>query len=362
MISKSFFETLEAVAASRGLGIEDIEQAVSVALAKGCQADEHSGVIDVVFDEVGKKVRIYENFVIVDKDKEGYEFQKGDLSLEEGKEYKDRLRIGSKIRKEIAFDSISRTGVTRFKQVFTQELRLVEIKRAYEFFRENEGEVINATVEHVTDKAVILNIGYNVTSYMPLEDGIAGEEYLPGKQVKVCVSKVEETTKGPKVYVTRSTKEIVKRLFEAYVPEVSQGVIDVMSIARDPGKRTKVAVKSNNVNVDAKATCIGMGGSRIKEINASLNGERIDIFTWNTDPIKLISESLTPAVCLSVMLDEENRKSIVIVSDDQFSLAIGKGGQNVRLASLATGWKIDIKNETQAQEEGIEFIPNVYHA
>lgn len=359
MISKSFYENLMEIANTRRLEVEDIQNAVRIALEKACAADGYKGIIEVSFNDVDKKIRIYERFVVVDTTKEDYEPQRGDLSLEEAKQIKDRVRVGSTFRKELPFDSIGRTGVTRFKQIFTQELHLVEIKRASEYFHANEGEAIVATVENVTDKAVILNVGYNVTSYMPLEDGLQGEEYAKGKNIKVVINKVEDTTKGPRVFVSRSTKEIIKRLFETYVAEVSQGVIDIMSIAREPGNRTKVAVKSNDPNVDAKASCIGVGGSRIKEICSSLNGERIDLFEWKEDPVKLIAEALTPAKCIAVMLDEETRKSVVIVADDQFSLAIGKSGQNVRLASQATSWKIDIKSETQAQEAGIEFIPNV---
>jgi N utilization substance protein A len=178
--------------------------------------------------------------------------------------------------------------------------------------------------------------------------------------MKVCITKVEETGKGPKVFVSRSNRDLIKRLFEMYIPEVASGVIEVMAIAREPGSRTKIAVKSNNPNVDAKGSCVGLQGSRVKQINEALSGERIDIFNWSDNPIILIAEALTPAKVISVLTDETTRKSTVIVPDEQFSLAIGKGGQNVRLASLTTGWKIDIKDETTAYRDGISFTPNVY--
>ena len=225
-----------------------------------------------------------------------------------------------------------------------------------------EGEVVTATVEKATDKVVILNLGMNTQSFMPVEEALFGENYVPGKQIKVTITKVEETTKSPKVFVSRSNKEIIKRLFELYIPEIAQGVIEVIGIVREPGNRSKIGIKSNNINVDAKGACVGVGGARIKQINQALNGERIDIFEWNDNPILLIAEALTPAKVISVLIDEDTHKAIVIVPDEQFSLAIGKGGQNVRLASQVTGWKIDIKDETTAYREEIRFKPNVYSA
>ena len=202
----------------------------------------------------------------------------------------------------------------------------------------------------------------NTQSFMPVEEALMGETYVPGKQIKVTVTKVEETTKSPKVFVSRSNKEIIKRLFELYIPEIAQGVIEVIGIVREPGNRSKIGIKSNNINVDAKGACVGVGGARIKQINQALNGERIDIFEWNDNPILLIAEALTPAKVISVLVDEDTHKAIVIVPDEQFSLAIGKGGQNVRLASQVTGWRIDIKDETTAYREEIRFKPNVYTA
>ena len=205
----------------------------------------------------------------------------------------------------------------------------------------------------------ILNIGLDYNAYMPIKEALPGEVFKEGDTVKVYITKVEETTKGPKVFVSRVHKDIVKRLFETNIPEVASGVIEIVAIARDPGSRTKIAVRSNNEMVDAKGACVGLQGARIKRINDALNGERVDIFIWQDDPINLIAEALTPAKVISVLIDEKEHKSLVIVPDDQFSLAIGKGGQNARLASQASGWKIDIKNETTAYQEGLKFKPNV---
>ena len=361
MISKGFFEQLDTVAQERHLEREDVLQAVETAMIKACQLEGHTGIIDVEFNMESYKIRVHETFNVVEEIDPESEVE-GQITLEQAKELRSRVRIGSVIRKEIPLSSIGRKGATRFKQIFIQGLKELGAKRAFEYFSERVGEMINATVERTTDKFVVLNLGLNTLSFMPKEEGLMGEEYVPGKPIKVSITKVEETGKGPKVYVSRNQKEIIKKLFELYIPEVASGVIDVINIAREPGSRTKIGIKSNNINVEAKGACVGVGGSRIKQINAALNGERIDIFNWSDNPVILIAEALTPARVISVLTDEETHRCIVIVPDDQFSLAIGKGGQNVRLASQVTGWRIDIKDETSAYRDEIQFTPNVYGA
>jgi N utilization substance protein A len=194
---------------------------------------------------------------------------------------------------------------------------------------------------------------------MPDKEGLPGESFNIGEEKKVYITKVEKTTKGPKIFLTRTNREIVKRLFEMEIPEIADGTIEIMGIARDPGYRTKIGVLSLKENVDPKGACVGQGGLRIRKINAILNNEKIDIFTWKENTIDLISEALLPAKVLSVIADEKSKQATVIVNDDQYSLAIGKNGQNARLAAYAIGWKIDIKNLTTAAEEGIEFTYNV---
>lgn len=358
MISKGFFEQLEIIANERHLEIDDILKTVEVALIKACQLEGYKGDITVEFNYELKKIRIFETLTVVEEiDPEG---PVGQVLLEEAKQIRERIKIGSIIKREIAFSSIGRRGAARFKAIFNQNLKELGGKRACEYFRGLEGEMVTATIVKVTDKVIVLNIGMETESVIPLDEALPGEQYIPGTQLSVCITKVEETGKGPKVYVSRVHRDIVKRLFEMYIPEVSSGVVEIIAIARDPGSRTKIGVVSNNPNVDAKGACVGIQGARIKQINSALNGERIDIFEWNENPVKLIAEALTPAKVIAVLLNEEEKKSIVIVPDMQFSLAIGKGGQNARLASQVTGWKIDIKDESSAYRDGIDFHPNVY--
>lgn len=358
MISKGFFEQLEIIAQEHYIEVEDVLNIVEIALIKACQLEGYKGEIHVEFNMEQKKIRIFETLYIVDEvDPEG---PVGQITLEEGKQIRERIKVGSVIKREIPFSSIGRRAATRFKSIFNQNLKELSGKKACAYFAEKQGEMVLATVVRTTDRYLILNIGMDTESAMPLTETLPGETYEPGTTLNVCITKVEETGRGPRVTVSRAHKDIIKRLFEMYIPEVASGLIEVIAIARDPGSRTKIGVKSTNPNVDPKGACVGISGARIKQINAALNGERIDIFEWSDDPIKLIAEALTPAKVISVLLNEEEHKSVVIVPDQQFSLAIGKGGQNARLASQATGWKIDIKDESSAYNEGIRFKPNVY--
>lgn len=359
MISKGFYDELVVIANEKHLELEDVFKAVTTALVKACKLEGAKGEINVEFNEEQKKIRVFQTFHVVEEiDPEGPE---GQILLDEAKEMRARVKNGSEFRTEISLNSIGRKGATRFKQILIQGLKEACGKRAYEYFSQKEGEVITATVVSSTNR-VLINLGMDTYTVLPPEETIPGEVYSEGMPIKVCITKVEETGRGPKVYVSRTHRDIIKRLFETYIPEVASGVIEVYGIAREPGSRAKIGIKSNNINVDAKGSCVGPQGSRIKQINAALGGEKIDIFEWNDDPVKLIAESLTPSRVISVLINEEDglKKSTVIVPDEQFSLAIGKGGQNVRLASIVTGWKIDIKSESQAYEQGIKFKPNVY--
>ena len=356
MISKNFFENLELVANERNLMIDDVLSKVEVALVKACNSEGFTGDIEIEFNHEKKRIRIFEILTVVEEiDPEG---PKGQVLVENALELKENAKEGTIIKREIKLDAdLGRKGASLFKQVFTQGLKELARKRAYEFFKEKENEMISATVNKITDEAIILGIGMDYDTYMPIKEVIPGEDLQPGDTVKVYITKVEETGKGPKVFVSRVHRDIVKRLFETVVPEISDGTVDIIAIARDPGSRTKVGVKSNKPEVDPKGACVGVQGLRVKQINMALNGERIDIFIWHDEPVELIAEALTPAAVSGVLIDEKERRSIVIVPDSQFSLAIGKGGQNARLASQVTGWKIDIKNESSAQKEGINYKP-----
>lgn len=360
MISKNFFENLELVAEERGLSIESVLAKVEMAMAVACRDTEHDGDIKLDIDYEKKRIRVFEYHYVVETVTEGV---KGEITLEKAKEIKPKARLdfGSVIREEIDFTKLGRKSVSKFKNTFSNELKNLEREEAYVFFSEKEEEIITAEVIDVNASFITFGIGKSTFASMPVSEAIPGETFTPGETKKVYILKVEKTTKGPKVYVSRANREIVAKLFELNIPEIKDGSIEIMGVAREAGSRTKIGVLATKPNLDPKGACVGQGGLRIKAINEELNQEKIDIFTWKNDPIDLISEALLPARSLSVVVDSEKTKqALVIVKDEQYSLAIGKNGQNVRLACYATQWKIDIKRHSDALKEGIKFSYNVF--
>ncbi|HHZ11477.1 MAG TPA: transcription termination/antitermination protein NusA [Acholeplasmataceae bacterium] len=357
MVSKNFYESLEAVAFERGLTIEEVLSKVETAIAISCKNSGYTGDIKVEWDFEKKRVKVYEYKYVVDEvDPDG---PKGQITLEEALEIKPKAKVGMEIKTEINLNNFSRKAASIFKQSLLSGLKELERENAYNFFKDKVGEVITAKVVDYSNNFVTFNVGKNCLANMPDKEGIPGEKFVPGEEKKVYITKVEKTTKGPKIFITRTNREIVKRLFEMEIPEVADGSIEIMGIARDPGSRTKIGVLSLVNNLDPKGACVGPGGSRIRRINEMLNDEKIDIFTWKDRPEELIAEALLPARVLSVIADDKTKQATVIVNDDQYSLAIGKNGQNARLAAYAIGWKIDIKSLSDATAEGIEFTFNV---
>ncbi len=359
MISKEFFESLEHIAQERGINIEDVLKKVEIAMQIACKNSdvEYKGTIKIESDLEKKKIKFYDYYYVVDEiDPEG---PRGQLLLEEALLKKPRVKVGMEFREEVNLKNFKRKAASLFRQNLLNELKSLEREEAFSFFNDKVGEIITGRVIAKNDKFVTISLGKGVEATMSFKDALADEDFLVGEEKKVYITKVEKTGKGPKVYISRSNKEIVKKLFELNIPEIANGEIEIMGIARDPGKRTKVGVISVNGDIDPKGACVGPAGSRIKAINNALNGEKIDIFVWKSNPIDLIAEALSPANVISVMPDEKSKKALVIVNDEQFSLAIGSKGQNAKLAVLATGWKIDIKKLSDANVEGIEFKYNV---
>ena len=232
-----------------------------------------------------------------------------------------------------------------------KKIREEERKVLYNDWYAMEKDIVQGVVQRYVGRNVSLNLG-KVDAILSEAEQVKGEVFQPTERVKVYVLEVKNTTKGPKVMVSRTHPELVKRLFESEVSEVAEGIVEIKSIAREAGSRTKMAVWSNDPNVDAVGACVGMNGSRVNAVVNELNGEKIDIITWDENPALLIENALSPAKVISVMADPDEKTAKVIVPDYQLSLAIGKEGQNARLAARLTGFKIDIKSETQAREAG----------
>lgn len=359
MISKGFYEALEAISIERSLEMDQILEKVEVALAVACKNNDvpYKGTIKIEADPERKEIKFYNYYYVVEEvDPEG---PRGQLTLEEARLIKPKIKVGQEIKEKGNFAVFKRKAANMFRQNLLNELKGLQREEAFDFFNDKVGEVVTAKVLNKNDKFVTFNLGKEIDATMSYRDALPDEEFIIGEEKKVYISKVEKTTKGPRVYISRCNKEIVKKLFETHIPEIANGLIEIMGISREPGSRTKIGVLSVNGDIDPKGACVGNGGSRIKAINEALNGEKIDIFVWKSNPVDLIAEALTPARVVSVMTDEKEKRALVIANDDQFSLAIGRNGQNAKLAAFATGWKIDIKKLSEAYTEGIDFRYNV---
>lgn len=261
-------------------------------------------------------------------------------------------QIGDTVNVEIQSKSFGRIATMNAKNVILQKIREEERKSLYNEYYEKEHEVVTGVVQRYIGRDVSINLG-KVDAILKAKEMVRGEKFKPTERVKVYVLEVRDTPKGPKILVSRTHPELVKRLFEEEVAEIRDGVIEIKAIAREAGSRTKIAVYSNEPNVDAVGACVGVNGSRVNAIVDELDGEKIDIINWDENQAYLIENALSPAKVISVLADPDEKQALVIVPDYQLSLAIGKEGQNARLAAHLTQFKIDIKSETQAREEGL---------
>ena len=360
MVSKSFYESLEDIAFERGLDIDKILEKVEIAMQVACKNSDvpYKGTIKLFSDKEEKKIIFYNyTYVVEEIDEDG---PRGQIKLEDAKLIHPRAKVGQEYKEEVKLSMFKRKAASLFKQNLLNELKNLEREEMYNYFSQKTGEIVRGKILAVNDKFITLNVGTNVTVTVLVKDCLPGESLDVGAFKSFYVSDVEKQSKGPRIMLTRTNKEMVRKLFELNIPEVANGAIEIMGLARDPGSRSKVGVMSVNSDIDPKGACVGPKGIRIKNINDALDQEKIDVFVWSNNPVDLIADALAPAKVLSVNPDEKEKKALVIVNDDQFSLAIGKGGQNTRLAAQATGWKIDIKKLTDAQNEDIDFKFNIH--
>ena len=354
MISKEFFRALDQVAEDRGVSKDKILDIFGRGLLNAYKKD-YDGYqnAQVIFNEEKNEILIVASFEVVEEiDPEAEPGTQ--ITLEEAREIKKSAKVGDVIEKKVTPKDFGRIAASSAKQILTQGLKQLERERNYEIFSEKIGEMIIAEVVQINKDFVTLDLGYGVETSIPRRDLFEDDVFL-GNRIRVYVTKVEQTTKGPKVFVSRTDRNLVKRLMEMAVPEIRDGVVEIMGIARDPGKRCKVCVDSNNDNVDPIGACLGRGGIRIKDVIDSLNGEKVDLYKYSDDPEELIANAIQPARAIAVITSDKDKSAIAIVPDDQLSLAIGRKGQNARLAVQSSGWKIDIKSEADAELEGIEF-------
>jgi N utilization substance protein A len=327
--------------------IEALEQAVLTASRKKYG---HQGEIEVHFNEEAGEVELFQFKQVVEE----ITNPATEISLEEAKELDGEAQVGDSLGVKLNTD-FGRIGAQTAKQVIIQKVRDAERENIYNEFKDRKGDIVSGTVQRMEKGNTYINIG-RAEAVLFAKEQIPGEIYRQGERLRSYILDVQRNSKGPQIFLSRTHPGFLMKLFEMEVPEISEGVIKIISAAREPGERAKISVYSSNRDVDPVGACVGMKGSRVQNVVQELRGERIDIIPWNQDQAKYVCNGLAPAKISRVYIDEENRYMEVVVADDQLSLAIGKKGQNVRLASKLTGWKIDIKSESKMEKISSEIL------
>src|SRR3954466_6193684 len=275
-----------------------------------------------------------------------------EISLEDAKKINPNYQIEDIVEMEVTPKDFGRIAAQTAKQVVTQRVREAERGIIYSEFIDREEDIMTGIVQRLDSKFIYVSLG-KIEALLPMNEQMPNERYKPHDRIKVFLTKVEKTTKGPQIFVSRTHPGLLKRLFEIEVPEIYDGTVEIKSVAREAGDRSKISVHSDNNEVDPVGSCVGPKGTRVQAVVNELKGEKIDIVKWSDNPVVFVANSLSPSKVLDVMVNESEKATTVIVPDYQLSLAIGKRGQNARLAAKLTGWKIDIKSETDARELGI---------
>ena len=348
MDKAEFMEALNIIEKEKGIDREIIFEAIETSLVTACKKNfGTSQNIKVDMNRETGEVTVYAQKEIVEE----VEDPALQMSLVEAQAVNPHYKIGDVFNEIITPKDFGRISAQTAKQVVVQKFREAEREILYNQYITKEKDIVTGIVQRKEKKNVIVQLG-KIDAILAPSEQIPGEEYNFQDRVKVYVLEVKQTTKGPQIYVSRTHPELVKRLFEQEVPEVHDGLVEIKSIAREAGSRTKIAVYSKDPNVDAVGACVGQNGYRVNVIVNELHGEKIDIINWNEDTKEFIAAALSPSKVVAVAINPEEQSAKIVVPDHQLSLAIGKEGQNARLSAKLTGWRIDIKSESQAEETG----------
>ena len=345
--NKELIMAIEELEKEKGISKEYVLESLTVALTSAYKKNFDSAEnVKIEIDDKTGEIHIYAQKEVVKQ----VEDDKLQISLEDAKKIEKKATIGDIINIEIKPKDFGRIAAGAAKQHMIQKVREAERNMVFQEYNDRKGEIVTGIVQKADKGAVILDLG-KLEGIMPLKEQIPTEHYYVNDKIKAYVLNVEKGIKGvPQVLVTRSHPDVIKKLFELEIPEIYEGLIEVKAVSRDPGNRSKVAVYSKNPDIDPVGSCVGPKGIRIQNIINEMNGEKIDVIEWNEDPATFICAALLPAHVMAIDTKEEEKFAQVIVPDEELSLAIGKGGQNARLAVKLTNWKIDIKSETQYRE------------
>ena len=345
-----FLEALKELAREKGVEEEVLFDAIEAALISAYKRNFGSAQnVRVVLDRTTGAYHVYAIKTVV----ETVEDDVQEISLAQARTIRPDYEVDDVLEIEVTPANFGRIAAQTAKQVVVQRVREAERGIIYEEFMSREGDIITGLVSRVENRNVFIDLGKTEAVFTPTEQ-IAGETYEHGDRIKAYIVEVKKTSKGPQIVVSRTHPGLLKRLFELEVPEIQEGIVEIKSVAREPGMRSKIAVYSKDDDVDPVGSCVGHKGMRVQAVVDELGSEKIDIVKWNEDSAKFIANALSPAKVVSVAVNEDEKVSRVVVPDYQLSLAIGKEGQNARLAAKLTGWKIDIKSESQAADEVLD--------
>lgn len=347
MDSIEFLEALKEIVKEKGVNEDLMYEALEAALIAGYKKDNASA--ENVYVEINKEKGELKLFAVKDVVSE-VEDIKTQISLEDALKVNPSLSVGDKVTLEVTPQKFGRIAAQTAKGVVVQRLREAERSVVYNEFVNREQDIVSGLVQRMDKQNVVIDLG-KTEAILALAEQMPGEQYKQGDRLKAFVLEVKNTSKGPQIFVSRSHPGMIKRLFELEVPEIFDGIVQIKSVSREAGHRSKIAVFSKDPNVDPVGACVGPRGMRVQTIVNELKGEKIDIVKWSEDPKEYISQALSPAKVISVEVLEDQKITKAVVPDNQLSLAIGKEGQNARLAAKLTGWKIDIKSESQAKGE-----------
>lgn len=342
-----FIQAIDQISSEKGVPQETVLGAIEAALVSAYKRNFNaaSHVVFVRIDRQTGEVKVFTQKTVVPEVSDS----RAEISVEEAQAIQPQVTPGSAFEVETTPQNFGRIAAQTAKQVVLQRLREAERDLVYEEFTDREGDIINGVVQRIEPKGVIIDVGRSEAILPPTEQ-VPTESYRPGQRFKLFLVEVNRTPKGPQIVVSRTHRNLVKRLLELEVPEIYSGIVEIKAIAREPGSRSKVAVHSRQPGVDPVGSCVGVRGVRIDNVRNELRGEKVDVVPWHADPAVFVANALSPAQVISVDLQEADKTASVTVLDRQLSLAIGREGQNARLAAKLTGWRVDIKGAVGSRE------------
>ncbi len=343
-------EALDQLEKEKNISKEVIMDAIEKSIQSACEKDFGNDIdYNVIMDRNTGEIRVFANKLVVDEIVDS----RTDILLAEAKMISDEYNIGDYVQVEVTTKDFGRIAAQKARSIIVQAIKEGERDAIFNTFAGRAKDIITGVVQKYVGNNLNISIDEKNETILNESEMIPGEHFVPGDRIKLYIVEVKKTNKGFKLLVSRTHPELVKKLFEKEVTEVADGTVEIKSISREPGSRSKIAVWSNDENVDPVGACVGITGTRVNNIVDDLNGEKIDIIEWSEDPEVFIRNSLSPSKVISVKANTEDKTALVIVPDKQLSLAIGKEGQNARLAARLTSYKIDIKSEEQAQKLGL---------